>query len=212
MSQANVEIVRRWFEAAAREDWVAAEEMVDPGCELHDLDMPDADGYRGHKGFFDWIAAWDDAWDSWEMTELEIKPLADERVIAFFTMSAKGLGSGIELKRRDAMIYTLSGGKITWLEYLQRAAAALGARSRRPTCALGELSRSRLRRLTIRVDLEPNYLVVEETDDVEAPVLDQEPATASTSAHGDLCGDDLARRARIPRCPVCPSWARYCRA
>jgi ketosteroid isomerase-like protein len=117
MSQENVEVVSSWFDAAAHEDWVAAEDLFDPDCEIHDFDMPDASGYRGHKGFFDWVAQWDEAWESWEVTDLEIHPLTGERVIAFFTMYAKGLGSGLELKRRDAMVYTLSGGKISWLEY-----------------------------------------------------------------------------------------------
>ena len=125
MSRENVEIVRRLFSAAASEDWVAVEDLFDPDCEIHDFDIPDASGYRGHQGFFDWIAQWDEAWTSWEMTDLEIHPLAGERVIAFFTMFAKGLGSGLELKRRDAMVYTLSGGKITWLEYYNEQQRAL---------------------------------------------------------------------------------------
>jgi ketosteroid isomerase-like protein len=117
MSQENVEIVRRFFEAAEREDWVEVEGLFDPDCEIDDFDMPDASGYRGHEGFFEWIAAWDDAWDSWEMNDLEIHQGPNGKLIALFTMAAKGRSSGIELKRRDAMVYAMQGGKVTRLEY-----------------------------------------------------------------------------------------------
>jgi ketosteroid isomerase-like protein len=117
MSEENVEIVKHFFEAAEREDWVEVEELFDPDCEIDDFDMPDASGYRGHEGFFEWIAAWDDAWDSWEMNDLEIHLGPNGKLIALFTMAAKGRGSGIELKRRDAMVYEMQGGKITRLGY-----------------------------------------------------------------------------------------------
>jgi ketosteroid isomerase-like protein len=133
MSQENVEIVQRFFEAAAREDWVEVEGLFDPDCEIDDFDMPDADGYRGHKGFFDWMAAWDDAWDSWEMSDLEIHTGPGGKLIALFTMVAKGLASGVELNRRDAMVYEIQRNKIARLEYYneqqrQLALAAAGLR------------------------------------------------------------------------------------
>ena len=117
MSQENVEIVGRLFEAAAREDWVEVEGLFDPDCEIDDFDMPDASGYRGHEGFFDWVAAWDDAWDSWELNDPEIHTSASGKLIALFTVAAKGRSSGIELKRRDAMVYEMHGDKIARVEY-----------------------------------------------------------------------------------------------
>jgi ketosteroid isomerase-like protein len=125
MSQGNAETVRQFFEAVAREDWVAMENLFDADCQVDDFDMPDASGYRGHKGVFDWITEWDDAWDSWDMSDLEFHPLAGERVIAFFTMTAIGRGSGIELNRRDAMLYALRGGKIQHLAYYNEQQRAL---------------------------------------------------------------------------------------
>jgi ketosteroid isomerase-like protein len=117
MWEENVEIVGDFFQAVAREDWVGAEGLFDPECQIDDYDMPDASGYRGHKGFFDWVAQWDEAWEDWEMKDLDIRPLTGERVIALFTMVAKGRSSGVELSRRDAMIYELQGGKIRHLAY-----------------------------------------------------------------------------------------------
>ena len=117
MSQENIEIVKHFFEAVAGEDWVAAEGLFDPECQIDDFDMPDANGYQGHQGFFDWIAQWDEAWKHWEAKDLDIRPLAGERVIALFTVTARGRSSGVELSRRDSMIYGLHGGKIRQLEY-----------------------------------------------------------------------------------------------
>lgn len=117
MSQENLDLVGRFFEAAARDDWVAVEGLFDPECRIDDFDMPDASGYRGHEGFFEWITQWDSAWGDWEMKDLEIRPPVGDRVIALFTMLAKGRGSGIELNRRDAMVFVLRGGKIRQLAY-----------------------------------------------------------------------------------------------
>ena len=42
MSEENVEVVRRGFAAALREEWPAALETLAPDVEIHDFDIPDA--------------------------------------------------------------------------------------------------------------------------------------------------------------------------
>jgi len=121
MSEENVEIVSRLLELVAREAWGEIEGFLSPDTEVHDFDIPDADVYRGQSAIFDWNAQWDAAWASWEIEDLDIRPVADNRVVALFTMLAKGLGSGIELKRRDAIIFTLRDRKVVRIEYYNEA-------------------------------------------------------------------------------------------
>jgi len=121
MSEENVEIVSRLWELVAREAWGEMEGFLSPDIEVHDFDIPDADVYRGQSAMFDWFTQWDAAWASWEIEDLDNRSVADNRVVALFTMLAKGLGSGIELKRRDAIIFTLRDRKVVRIEYYNEA-------------------------------------------------------------------------------------------
>jgi hypothetical protein len=53
MSQENVELVQRSWEA-----------------EIRDFDFPDADVGRGHEGFLAWLRRWNEAWESWSVDGL----------------------------------------------------------------------------------------------------------------------------------------------
>ncbi len=117
MSQENVEIVRRFFEAVLAENWVEVEGFLAPEAEIHDFDLPDAGVYKGPNSFFDWLAQWDAAWESWEIRDVEIQPASDGRVVVLFTMIARGRDSGLKLERRDAIIFTLRDEEVVRLEY-----------------------------------------------------------------------------------------------
>jgi ketosteroid isomerase-like protein len=117
MSQENVELVRRSWDASLSEDWPAVLSTLDPDAEIRDFDVPDADVGRGHAGFFTWIERWGEAWSSWRVEDLEIRPEGDHGVIALFRMIASGDHSGLELERRDAIVYRVEGGQIVYLAY-----------------------------------------------------------------------------------------------
>ena len=112
MSQENVEVVQRIFEAVGRGDLEAAADTLDPEIEIVDFDIPDAGVYRGREGFFAWLARWDEGWESWRIEELEVRPVGDDQALALFRMVTKGKGSGIEMDRFDAIAYRLRDGKI----------------------------------------------------------------------------------------------------
>jgi ketosteroid isomerase-like protein len=127
MPQANLEIVGRTLEAAGREDWNALVEDLDPAVEIEDTDIPDADHYRGREGFFRWLADWSASWEAWRIEDVELRPAGDDTVVALFRMIVKGAGSGIEMERADAMVYSLHGGKIVKVSYYNDQAQALKA-------------------------------------------------------------------------------------
>ena len=58
--------------------------------------------------------------------DIEFRPAVDDQVIALF-MVTKGKGSGIEVKRGDAIVYRLNRDKITRTEYFNDQGTALEA-------------------------------------------------------------------------------------
>lgn len=123
MSQENVEAMRRIVEVASRHDYRAALSDLDPAVEIDDTDIPEA---TGADSFLDWIARWDGVWESWHVEDIEVRE-GEEQVIALFTMVAKGWGSGIELRRADALVASFRGGKAVKLGYYNDQAQALKA-------------------------------------------------------------------------------------
>ena len=126
MSQENVELVRRSYEAYALGDIEGALAAIDPQVEVHDQDIPDADGYRGHEGMFRWQADWDSSWESWRWEPEEFIDAGD-RVVAVLRVYAKGRGSGVEIERLDGAVWTVRNGKGIRLDYYGSKAEALEA-------------------------------------------------------------------------------------
>src|SRR3954453_19062013 len=128
MSQANVETLRRLIEATAAGDYDAVVVDIAPEVEIDDTHTPQS---TGTDSFHQWLARWDESWDSWRIEDLELHPSGDEKVLALFRMFAKGKGSGIELSRDDALLAEFRNGKIVRLGYYndqQQALEAAGLR------------------------------------------------------------------------------------
>jgi len=130
MSQENVDLVRRSWDASLAEDWPAVLATLHPDAEIRDFDVPDADVHRGHDGFFAWIRRWNEAWDTWTVDDLDIKSVGDHGIVACFRMIATGGHSGLELERRDAIVYRVDGGQIVYLAYYNDQDQALEAATR----------------------------------------------------------------------------------
>jgi ketosteroid isomerase-like protein len=130
MSRENVEIVRSLVAGFNRrdDDWRAVLALLDPDVEIVDLDISlDAERFRGHAGVRNWVRFWGDAWGSWRIEDLEVRPVGEDRAIGLFVMYVTGEGSGIELSRHDAVVCTLRGGKVTELTYYNDQHQALEA-------------------------------------------------------------------------------------
>ena len=124
MSSENVDVMRRIVEASGRQDYQAVLADLDPEVEIDDTDIPES---TGGDSFLEWLARWDQVWESWHVEDLEVRAAGDEQVIALFKMVAKGKGSGIELTRPDALVASFRGGKAVRLGYYNDQALALEA-------------------------------------------------------------------------------------
>lgn len=98
-----------------------------------ELDMSDRvfnpSTYRGHDGIRQFHAEVLEVWDhyTWEPEQVVDH---GNLVVALLRTSGKGRGSGLEVERQTAMIWTVSGDKATSLRFYRDQDRALEAASR----------------------------------------------------------------------------------
>jgi ketosteroid isomerase-like protein len=127
VSQENVEIVRDAHKALNGGNIDALIRLCDPAFRL---DMSDRvfnpviyEGHDGIRRFYSQV------WDVWENVTWEPEKLLEssDRVLALLRESARGRGSGIEVKRRTAMLWTFRGDRLTSLRFFRDRTEALEA-------------------------------------------------------------------------------------
>jgi ketosteroid isomerase-like protein len=136
MSQENVEIVRRVYDAAARRDTPAVLALYDSQVELDPSRLQFAglaggDGgvYHGHEGLRRFFREWHEAWKAIEYSFDELIDAGGEHVISVVTRQARGRASGAEVERPFALVWTLRAGKVArvvWFLSRSEALEALG--------------------------------------------------------------------------------------
>jgi ketosteroid isomerase-like protein len=89
--------------------------------------------YRGHDGVREFLGMLDDAFDEFTYEVLELRELDEDRVLALLRVTARGKGSGLEVAKDAAHLWTLRGDKAIRLEAFadhESARAAAGSPSR----------------------------------------------------------------------------------
>jgi ketosteroid isomerase-like protein len=124
MSQENVDTTRRFTEAVVRGNYDAAAAECSSDVEIDDTDIPES---TGRDSVAAWLARWDEAWGSWRVEDLEVRPVGENRTVSLFTMIVRGKGSGIELARRDAVLAEFREGTIVRIGYYNDQSQALEA-------------------------------------------------------------------------------------
>ena len=107
-------------------------ETIDERIEVHDHDIPDPGGYRGHEGVGAWLENWGAAWAEYTVEARDYIDAGDA-VIAVLLLKAKGRGSGVELEREDGMLCAMDGGRIVRIDYYNSKAQALEAAGLAPS-------------------------------------------------------------------------------
>ena len=116
MSQENVELVRRGFEAGNRRDVEALIEVLDPEVEWHSALLMSLEGeaavYRGHEGIREFFRDLDELFDKLHAEYPEIRDHGD-RVVGLGRISMRGKGSGAETESPIGTVIDLKNGKAT---------------------------------------------------------------------------------------------------
>lgn len=128
MSQSNVEIVRKGFEALAGGGVEAMLELVHDRFEMTTPPQlaAEPDTYRGHDGVRRWFESFYEA-----MEEVRIEPEAiepqGEQVIVSFKMSARGRTTGIELVQRASAVCSVADARLVGMRFFASREDALAA-------------------------------------------------------------------------------------
>ncbi len=113
MSQENVEIIRRTFEAFSRGDLEGMLAHIAPDNEFYPSGrfMDTQPVYRGHEG---WIEFWNDFQAAWEWITISTERIEDlgDCVLVLGTFHGKGRESGVEASTKAAWVVTMKDGQI----------------------------------------------------------------------------------------------------
>jgi ketosteroid isomerase-like protein len=127
MSQENVEIVRKAFEAVAVGDRERALSYADPAMVVDATRRVfNPATYRGTEGLRQMLADMDEVWKSLRPEPREFLDMGD-RVVVVGRMVAKGKGSGVEVEREFAGVWTVRNGRIVRWDLFSDRAEALEA-------------------------------------------------------------------------------------
>jgi ketosteroid isomerase-like protein len=135
MSQENVEIVRRTWEAAKRGDPEPAAAAMAPDGEM-DLTTGgrmDAEIYLGPDGVRRAYEIWASSWDSMVMEATEFIDVSEDQLIVHFTARGHYTQTGLDLVARD-WVYTMRNATV--LRVTRALKACSGVRRWRALCGL----------------------------------------------------------------------------
>jgi len=127
MSQENVEVVRRAHEALNGGDIDAVIALCNPAFRL---DMSDRVlnpmVYEGHGGIRRFYHEVRDVWANYTWEPEQLIESGDQ-VVALLRSTGTGRGSGVEIERQTAMVWTVHDSRATSLRFFRNRAEALEA-------------------------------------------------------------------------------------
>jgi uncharacterized protein len=132
MSQDNVEVVRRIWEAWERGDADTVFALYDPAIvwETHTDPIRGAspvDGlYHGHEGVRQFFREWRDSFGSWR-AHAEAFIDARDKVVVGYRATGRGKASGAEVRGVFWLVYTLRNGLVVRIDLFGARADALEA-------------------------------------------------------------------------------------
>ena len=124
MSQENVEVVRRFWDAFNRGDVDALFADAAEDVEFQeDPTFPEAGIYRGRDQILAYLASFQEGMADHRFEIEELRDLGDH-VLAFLHEKARGASSGIDVDQRPAFLYKFRDGVIVHVRaYLDRVEA-----------------------------------------------------------------------------------------
>lgn len=111
MSQENVEVVRRLYEAFQRGAVDEARAAFHPDVEWDGTNLPDGRIGRGHEAVLDHISRWSDTWENWTVEVEEVVGTEGDQVLVVIREQGRSK-SGVDVDERHAEVYAVKEGRI----------------------------------------------------------------------------------------------------
>ena len=134
MSQENVDIVRRVFEAEARRDRATILALYDDEVVWDVSRLQGADFgtgvFHGHDGLRRWFREWYSGWENVQNVVDDATGIGGQ-VVTVTTQWGRGRESGIEVKLQQHAVWSIRDGKIVgvvWFSTRSEALEAVGQR------------------------------------------------------------------------------------
>ena len=128
MSQENVEIVRRAYEAFNEGGVDAAAAYLHPDLVWEDrYELPGAGVYRGREGFREAVGRFYEAWDDLTVSADEISDVGDDKVLVEHRWRGRGKEGGTPIDTVVWNVLTLEDGLIIRRQAFGERAMALEA-------------------------------------------------------------------------------------
>jgi ketosteroid isomerase-like protein len=128
VSEASLDLVRRWLEASNREDVQGFVELWDPQCEFFTLTgsrLSDAP-YRGHAGVRRYREERTEVWAELRIEADELREVGD-RAVVIGHLCGRGRGSGVEMDHALGLVFDFRGDRVLRVRSYPDPAQALEA-------------------------------------------------------------------------------------
>ena len=127
MSQENIEVVRRFYAAWARDEFPGPVDAMDQDIEYVNPDGAVEPGTRtGVPAFTQAVEKLLESWDFWRAEPEEFRTI-DDRVAVVLRYRTRGRGSGVEVEGRESALWTIREGKVVRYQWFHGVADAFRA-------------------------------------------------------------------------------------
>ncbi len=110
--QRNIELVTRGMGAYNRGDIGAVLEFFSPEIEVYaPPTLMNAGVFHGHDGFMEWIAHWNEAWESFKIHIERVEAVGDDFVVMEAHQVGRGRGSGVSVEQDIVYVYEVDDGR-----------------------------------------------------------------------------------------------------
>ena len=130
MASANVELLRRGYEAFARGDVEFLLAAMDPDIEWRAAE--DTEVHHGPEGVIKSVGGWLEVWEQYELTLEDLIEVDHETVIAASRSTGRGRESRMTVENRFFQVWTIRDGKLVRMEECLTLEDALREAGQRP--------------------------------------------------------------------------------
>src|SRR5262245_12638593 len=125
MASANVETLKRGYDALNRGDLSVVLELLDPDIEWHEP-APSLEGgaHRGRDSFARFLQGWLESFNDFRIEPQQVVERGDD-LVAVVHQTGTGRASGLEVEARLAHVWTVVNGRAVRWEAIPDVEAAL---------------------------------------------------------------------------------------